>query len=213
MGHAHRARLARSVTRPMSFDDPELGALFGLAWGRMMAAPAQRGAAFRTPILATISASRDGSPDARMVVLRKVDRPHNRIEIHTDDRAAKGADIAANPAVALVFWDARHQFQVRAQGLAMILTDADAVDTIWAGLTPLQQDAYRLSSAPGTPVESRAAAKVAGKPGAEAQALRYFQVIRIEIDSLDCLTLDREGHERARFTRTGDDWTGSWTAP
>ncbi|MGF1456227.1 MAG: pyridoxamine 5'-phosphate oxidase family protein [Alphaproteobacteria bacterium] len=197
----------------MSFDDPDLAALFGLAWGRMTAAPDQRNAAFRTPVLSTVSAAGDGAPDARMVVLRRVDRPRHRLEIHTDDRAGKVADLEKDPRAALLFWDARHQFQVRAGGHAAFVTDPLAIDAVWEGLSDVQRSAYRLPFTPGAPMASKQASKSAAKPAADAGPERHFQIIAIEIDRLDCLSLDRDGHERARFTRSDEDWSGTWTAP
>ncbi len=193
--------------------EPELVALFGLAWGRIQAAPERRNAPFRTPVLCTAGQS---GPAGRVVVLRAVDRALNRLEIHTDHRSAKVAELLAASRLSLLFWDTRHQFQVRAEGEAGILAHGPYRDGVYAGLSERQKTAYHLPLPPGTPVETRAASKQAAEPtdpAAIAGGAGHFTVILATLDRLDCLTLARDGHERAIFERQGTEWTGSWVAP
>ncbi|MDQ4133905.1 MAG: pyridoxamine 5'-phosphate oxidase [Actinomycetota bacterium] len=75
-------------------------------------------------ILAT--ATPQGRPSARAVILRKVDE--RGFVFYTDSGSRKGAELAANPYAALVFlWPQR---QVRAEGEVMAVP-GDEADTDW----------------------------------------------------------------------------------
>jgi len=79
-------------------------------------------------VLATVSAG--GGPAARAVILRGLDE--RGFVFFTDTRSAKGADLAAEPRVALVFlWSAQER-QVRVTGRVSPLED-DEVEAFYAG--------------------------------------------------------------------------------
>ena len=60
------------------------------------------------------TASRDGVPDARIVLLKGADA--RGFTFFTDYRSAKGRELDANPRAALVFWWAELERQVRVTG-------------------------------------------------------------------------------------------------
>ena len=60
------------------------------------------------------TASSDGVPDARIVLLKGVDA--RGFTFYTDYRSAKGRELDANPRAALVFWWAELERQVRVTG-------------------------------------------------------------------------------------------------
>ncbi len=100
---------------------PELQSLLDDIWRGLSRAAVDRRHGWRTPVLATVGA--DGAPRARTVVLRAVERETRTLRLHTDRRSAKAAEIARNPNVALVFWDARARLQLRTVGIAALLTE------------------------------------------------------------------------------------------
>ncbi len=78
--------------------------------------------------LATVDA--DGAPDARMVLLRGVDR--DGLRWYTDRSSAKGRQLAVVPRAAVVLaWPALGR-QIRVRGEAAPTDDADS-DAYWAG--------------------------------------------------------------------------------
>lgn len=60
------------------------------------------------------TASADGMPDARIVLLKGADA--RGLSFYTDYRSAKGAELDANPRATLVFWWAPLERQVRVSG-------------------------------------------------------------------------------------------------
>lgn len=72
--------------------------------------------------LATVGA--DGAPSARIVLLKGLDE--RGFVFYTNQQSRKGRDIAAHPAVALVFHWQPLERQVRIEGKAERVTDAEA---------------------------------------------------------------------------------------
>lgn len=81
------------------------------------------------------TATPQGQPSARMVLLKGAD--DRGFVFFTDSRSQKGAELAANPRAALVFWWAELERQVRIVGLAEPVEAA-------------QSDAYFNSRPPGS---------------------------------------------------------------
>ena len=157
------------------------------------------------------SATSDGVPSARLVVLRGLRRG---LVFFTDGESDKGAELAANPrAAAVLHWLVPAHRQVRVAGPVEPVSQGEA-DEYWNARAP----AVRLSAA-----ASRQSRVVASRIVLETQvrdfARRYpdgadiprpqrwggFRVLpsRVEFwqESPDGL------HDRIRYRREGDGWT------
>ena len=156
--------------------------------------------------MATASA---GNPDARVMVLRTVDRAAGTLAFYTDVRAAKVARLAANPRVAVTGYDHATRLQLRLHGDASVATDGDAVDDAWAALSDRGRTAYQSVDPPGTPVARPPAASRAPADGGRAQ----FAVVTVILDQFEWLDLAVAGHRRAQYVRNGTLWTGQWLVP
>ena len=169
-------------------------------WARLIRGVHDRHAVARNMMLATVGL--DGAPQARTVVLRAADRQAAVLEIHTDLRSHKVAELRSNSRAALHVWDASVNLQMRLTADVAILTGQD-VTAIWAKVPDPSRHSYGSTPAPGQPI---------------AQALGYakdadaacFAVLRFRIQSIDALNLERD-HRRARFDRA-DGWRGGWLA-
>jgi len=76
------------------------------------------------------TASADGEPAARMVLLRGLD--HRGVVFFTDRSSAKGRDLSENPKAAVVFhWLVPRHRQVRLMGPVETVSDAES-DAYWA---------------------------------------------------------------------------------
>ncbi|MCC5972479.1 MAG: pyridoxamine 5'-phosphate oxidase family protein [Rubellimicrobium sp.] len=183
-------------------DHPEtLPAFHALAWTRLVRGVADRHAAARHPTLAT--AGPDGAPELRTVVLRAADPQAGTLEIHTDLRSPKAAQIAADPRVALHVWDDRARLQIRIAANVVILT-GEEVASQWGRVPAASRISYGSDPAPGQPIP----AALDYRPGTDPAA---FAVLRLGIARMDLLHLGTS-HRRAVFARA-DDWTGHWLAP
>jgi pyridoxamine 5'-phosphate oxidase len=104
------------------------------------------------------TATSDGVPSARLVVLRSL---RGGLVFFTDCDSDKGAELAANPrAAAVLHWHEPAHRQVRAAGPAVRVSDGEA-DEYWSGRAP----AVRVSAA-----ASRQSRVLASRTVLEAQA-------------------------------------------
>lgn len=188
--------------------DPLLD-LLEQTWSSLEQAVPDPKAAWRTPVLATVD--REGRPAARMVVLRRVDRSERRLRVHTDGRSPKMAEIAATPAVELLFWDPARRRQARVSGLAKT---ADPEETIaaWRATPPAAWINYGAEPSPGAPVADPAAVSTPS----EAAAAAAFRILVISIMRIDLLDLSSNPMRRADY-QWGDasvaDPSARWIAP
>ena len=170
-------------------------------WKRLTRGVHDRHGPARHPTLAT--ATVEGKPKARTVVLRAADKVTGTLDIHTDLWSAKVAELRANPFAALHIWDASAHLQLRIEGQITISAGQDVAE-IWEAVPAASRLSYGSTPAPGAPI---------------AQALDYtktadagsFVVLRLEIETIDAVHLGPH-HRRARFDRC-DQWTGTWLAP
>lgn len=179
----------------------DLSMLLAQVWLRLGRGVRDRRAPARHPTLATIA--RDGRPQARTVVLRAVDATGGSLDIHTDIRSAKVAELRSTPLAALHVWDSGAHLQLRLEADATILTGAEVADH-WARVPEAARVAYGGSPAPGTPVADALAYDKTPAPAC-------FAVVRLQVQAMDVLHLGRD-HRRARFVRA-DGWAGTWLAP
>ncbi len=179
----------------------DLSPLYAEAWTRLTRGVHDRHAPARHPTLATVTA--EGRPKARTVVLRAADKSAGTLDIHTDLRSAKVADLRATPFAALHVWDASAHLQLRIDAQVTLLI-GDDVAAIWKAVPAASRLSYGITPAPGQPI---------------AQALDYtkvpdagsFVVLRLQISTVDVLHLG-QNHRRARFDRR-NEWAGEWLAP
>jgi 3-hydroxyisobutyrate dehydrogenase len=181
---------------------------------RLVRAPRDR----RSPLHAPVVVS--GDVDARVMVLRAFDAQTWRVRFHTDARAPKVAVFAADPRAALLFYDKAAKVQIRARGIAEVITRGREVDAAWAASTNFARRCY-LGDGPGTPSDvptSGLPAQFEGSEPDEAQlvpARENFALLAITLTAIDWFYLAHTGHIRAQFDRAGEhgNWQGRWVSP
>ena len=169
---------------------------------------ADRRSPFRTPTFGTPGL--DGRPRLRTVVLRAFDPGLRRVVVHSDTRAAKVAELAANPRAMLHVWDDGRQVQVQMDGIATRQPE-EVARTEWGRLHAGSRATYCVRPAPGTPLDDPALADADRLD--EGAAVANFAVIHLEVSGMEWLHLARDGHRRAAFTWVGDGWQGRWLVP
>ncbi|MEL8055263.1 MAG: pyridoxamine 5'-phosphate oxidase family protein [Pseudomonadota bacterium] len=171
-------------------------------WNLLGRAVVDKRSPLRWFTLATVST--DGQPEARTVVLREIDRDARRISLFTDRRAAKVAALRANSKAECHFFDSRKMLQFRLSGVAEILTRGVRWQGLFDNVPDYALGDYSALIAPGT----------SGKMDSDsALAADHFTVIDISIESLDWLSLSREGHQRARFSWQNGERRAEFVVP
>jgi pyridoxamine 5'-phosphate oxidase len=178
-----------------------LHAIEASCWLELGRAARERDHGWHQAVVATVG---QAGADARTVVLRDVDAAAHELVFYSDSRAAKVAELEADPRATLVFWASHLGWQLRLRCTVEALTSGLEVSSRWARLklTPAARD-YLSPLPPGAPLA----------PWQPDRASReYFCVLRMQVMSLDWLELHADGHRRARFT-AGTEPAGQWLAP
>jgi pyridoxine/pyridoxamine 5'-phosphate oxidase len=194
---------------PAFYDD--LDASFAELW-RLLAEGAALGrSGFHLPALATLGP--DGAPRLRTVVLREADAETGILRFHCDRRSDKAAEIAANPACALMAYDAAAKTQIRVEGRAALHTDDAVAEAAWAGSRAMSRVCYGAEPGPGTTLPAGDAYTVPDETAATTAGRPHFAAVLLRAERLEYLYLDRRGHRRAAWRRNGSGWCGTWLAP
>jgi pyridoxamine 5'-phosphate oxidase len=186
-------------------------------WMRLVRGGSDRRSAFHTPIVASIDA--DGTPQQRVMVLRKCDDAAATMRFHTDLRSTKVAEIGEGARISVLGYDPAAKIQIRASGMAIVSSTGDVADAAWIASSPSSRRCYLTRYAPGSVAEK----PISGLPASvenrvpersETEAGRAnFAVLTAKLDRLEWLYLAHDGHVRARFAREENAWKGQWLIP
>ncbi len=188
----------------------ELDGSLAQAWALLSRGVADRKAPFHTPSIATVDAQ--GAPHVRTVVLRACEVPSRALRFHTDMRGEKVAHIAANPRVAMHFYDVGAKLQLRVSGTAEVLGSGPIAEDAWTRSQPQSRECYAAVKAPGAVIETPEPVAIANSlTSSEAQA--NFCAVIVTVDRIEWLYLAAEGHRRAVWTWIDTAWHGAWLQP
>ncbi|THD40153.1 pyridoxamine 5'-phosphate oxidase family protein [Pantoea sp. R102] len=179
-------------------------------WQLLSTATTSR-SAFTLMQLATVSV--DGQPSLRTVVIRQFLPTLPALRFTADRRSAKMQDIAAQPQVALLAYDAASRVQLRLAGTAQRVDDAQQRAAAWHALSPHSHALFQSPVRPGSVITHPDAALPASAPDVDAGPDEHFALVQITLHSVEWLDVSREPHQRARFEATADGWQGSWRVP
>lgn len=179
-------------------DAPDLDGTLAEAFRLIARSVADRRHPFHTPTLATLAV--DGAPAARTVVLRGFDAAARQLRIHTDRRAAKVAELAAEPRASLHMYDPGAAVQLRLSCVATLHATDAVAEAGWAASRDFSRMCYAIEPAPGTPCAAPPPA-----PADAAAGRPNFCVVLLRIHRLEWLHLAAAGHRRARFTWSGQE--------
>lgn len=194
--------------------DDQLRAAFDGAWQLLVRGAGDRHSPVHTPVVASVAA--DGTPAARVMVLRAADRAAATLRFHTDARSPKVSALA-DGAVQVLAYHPGAAIQLRLSGTARI--DPALADTAWAQATPFARRCYLAVAAPGSPLPAPGSGlppAVEGRKPSEAEltaARPNFAVLVITLTAIDWLHLAQTGHRRARFRCDENGWHGEWLVP
>lgn len=140
-------------------------------------------------------------PQVRSVILRGANPDERQLVFYTDKRSQKISDIAHDPRVALLFWNARSNTQLRVCGIAAQQASELIVNSLWLRIPDYARNDYATLSAPGSEIKT-------STPGVALETAREnFVVLNVMVEHMEMLRLDRAGHVRMAWTHRGDsEW-------
>ena len=160
--------------------------------------------------LALGSVGLDGAPQVRTVVLRRFDPGAHTLDVHTDTRSAKHAELLANPAATLHGWDTDSSIQLRASGVVSLYTGDPVARQSWAALREASRATYRVDPGPGTQL---GLPEAVGPDRDDDVAFGVFCVLRLQVHKIEYLHLGKDGNRRARFEWVGERLGAVWLVP
>ena len=172
-------------------------------------AEAEAAGVLQPDAMVVATASPEGDPNARAVLLRGID--DDGFRFFTNFESTKGHELAANPRATCLFHWREQQRQVRARGRVRRVDDADA-DAYWIA----RPRASRISAwaseqsaliASRDDLDARGDATAARFADGEVPRPEFWGGYRVRVDELE-LWQHREDrfHDRLRYVRDGDGW-------
>ena len=162
------------------------------------------------------TATRDGKPSARMVLLKQVD--HDGFVFYTNYNSAKAQQLDANPNAALVFYWAKLDRQVRVEGSLSRTSREESWE--YFATRPRESQIGAWASEQSEEIESRAvlerrAAELERQySDREIDCPEHWGGYRLKPERIE-FWKSRIGrlHDRILYQREGDGWTISRLAP
>jgi pyridoxamine 5'-phosphate oxidase len=187
----------------------DLNEVLANAWALLEQGVASRRHGFHFAAVATVGVS--GVPRIRTVILRAADSAVQRLRFHTDIRSQKCKDLAANPNIALVFYDEASKTQVRVEGRASLHSDDALADASWAASQPMSRLTYGTMPVPGLAIGEPDSFSLPAPQSDVEWARPHFAAVLVQVQTLQWLYLKEGGQRCAVFDFVAD--TRSWTVP
>jgi pyridoxamine 5'-phosphate oxidase len=162
------------------------------------------------------TATPDGRPSARMVLLRGFDE--RGFCFYTNYESRKGIELAANPRAALVFWWGELERQVRIEGPVTPTSRAES-EAYFHSRPPGSQLSAAASPqsrviADRAALERRVAELAAGAPDGQVPLPEFWGGYRLTHEVVEFWQgRPNRLHDRLRYRRAGDGWKIERLAP
>ena len=165
--------------------------------------------------MALATATPDGRPSARMVLLKSADE--RGFAFHTNYESRKGVELAANPRAALLFHRQPLGRQVRVEGAVERMSAEDS--QAYFRTRPLESRLAAWASPQSRPLADRAElerlyAEVVERFGEDVPLPPSWGGLRLVPDAYEFWQHgDDRLHDRIRYERVGDGWSRQRLAP
>lgn len=169
----------------------------------------------RTPVIGT---SFKNTAHLRTVVLRKVDISKRTLLFQTDMRSAKMQHLQQNPRFTCLFYHPKKQLQIITEGAVQLHHQNELAKMYWERIPIQGRKTYAALQAPGTPVDTA----TDGLPdfwkdemnlSKTDYAFANFVVMVCQVEKMEALLLHSDGHQRAAFVWTDNNWKSTWLIP
>ena len=157
--------------------------------------------------------------DARIVVLRGIEKKDKKLWFHTDIRSKKIKILKNSSRASFLFYDKEEKIQLRIYGNAKVNYKNDITKKSWKKTAHMSRQCYLGEKIPGT----NSAIPTSGLPknvdnfkySMEESEIGYenFCVVETFITSIEWLYLAAKGHRRAQFILENDSVEKKWIIP
>tara|TARA_B100002051_G_scaffold275043_1_gene317687 strand:- start:1317 stop:1922 length:606 start_codon:yes stop_codon:yes gene_type:complete len=165
-------------------------------WQMLNEGASNRNAPFHLPVFVC------GDHDARIVVLRKVEKDKSLLQFHSDIRSNKVNTIKKNPHASLLFYDKDEKIQIRVKSSCKINYKNEVAKIAWENTSHMSRKCYLADNGPGTiskdptsglnpKIERMEYSKKDSESG-----FKNFCVIQCFVESIEWLYLAAKGHRR-----------------
>lgn len=168
----------------------------------LVSGPSKKRHPFRYFTLATL---KNGEPKQRTVVLRKTLADLSLV-FYTDKRTEKIKELQSNAKFSALFYHPKKLLQIRVEGKAELIKDADEIAKYWHTVQQASRKDYTSSKAPGTPINNP-------EEVAYESEENYFCPVKLVPNSIEYLQLKRPNHVRVLFSKTDKDWFSEFLVP
>ena len=185
-------------------------------WELLEAGLLNRNAQFHIPVFIT---GNKKDFDARIVVLRGVDKIKKSLWFHSDIRSNKIKTLKSNSEASLLFYDKSEKIQLRIHGNVKINYKNDLTKKSWKKTAHMSRQCYLGEISPGTealePTSGLTDDIDNSKYTIEESEVGYknFCIIEGKIKSIEWLYLASKGHRRAIFILNKDNIDKKWLIP
>ncbi|PPF43107.1 hypothetical protein C5B85_14210 [Pseudoclavibacter sp. AY1F1] len=162
----------------------------------------------------------DGQPHVRAVIVRAVDAETGTVFFSTHSLSAKIGQLERNPLVAVTFYDAEADVQLRLEGRAEVVTDESTRRATWASFGAGTRQLFASPLRPGSPLpraDARAdggsSANASGDARDDAAGYARFAWVAVHVNDIDAIDLSADEHLRCRFTRVDGGWDTTRIVP
>ncbi|GLU28065.1 pyridoxamine 5'-phosphate oxidase family protein [Brucella sp. NBRC 12950] len=173
----------------------ELDEIERQAWTQLQSAVLEATADFRFVNLCSVDGA--GNPQARIVVVRQVDRSGRVIEFHTDIRSPKWKELHSNHNATVLGYSQSARLQLRLQGVVELHgPETKVADDAWQNLSVWTRTTY-TGGPPGDYVSCNDQYTANAEDRSEGKDV--FGLIRFRANSLDWFQLARGENRRGQF--------------
>lgn len=183
-------------------------------WNRLINGANKRRDSFQTPCIATVN---NGEISMRTVVLRKANPFSRELRFHTDIRSPKWKELGISNSISALFYNASSRIQLRIKGKAILHFNNDISLDAWQKTSLSSRRCYltqlnpsSFSDIPSSGLSEQIEQKNFTLEDSEVGQFN-FGVVSIEVDSIEWLWLNREGHRRAFFDYVQNSY--KWMIP
>jgi pyridoxamine 5'-phosphate oxidase len=183
--------------------------ILSLCWQLLDRGCTDRRFGFHHPVVASVGL--DAKPKSRVVILREANANGKILRFNADIRTRKWAELTAQSAISLTFYDEQEKTQLRVEGTAVLHTGNVAAKRAWDASQRMSRLGYCAMPGPGHAIESPEDFVLPSPDEDSSTGLANFGTIEVRVQNIEWLYLKVRGNRRVFFDLDAN--TAQWLVP